>query len=119
MLTAKPIDAPTGGAQMGEGKLFGSEYSKGTFADKVIEHFAGPHDFMSSWNYENIDGITYLKDNGSLVNTASGLLLIPAIPLAVAPFIQNNINELNTINYIRKQEEKKAEEAINNTKDNK
>jgi len=46
------------------------------------------------------------------------ILLIAAIPFAAAPFIQNNINELNTINYIRKQEEKKAEEAINNMKDN-
>lgn len=43
---------------------------------------------------------------------------ILSIPFAAAPFIQNNINELNTINYIRKQEEQKAEEAINNMKDN-
>lgn len=118
VLTAKPIDAPTGGSQTGKGKLFGTPYEAGSFTDKVIEHFAGPHDFMSSWNYENIDGVTYLKNNGGLVNTASGLLLIPAIPFAAAPFIQNNINELNTINYIRKQEEKKAEEAIDNMKDN-
>jgi filamentous hemagglutinin len=54
----------------------------------------------------------------SYINISSGLLLIPAIPFAAAPFIQNNINELNTINYIRKQEDKKAEEAINNIKDN-
>jgi filamentous hemagglutinin len=53
-----------------------------------------------------------------LINVSSGALLIPAIPLAAAPFIQNNINEIHTINYIQKQEEKKAEEAINNTKDN-
>ncbi|WP_419765266.1 MAG: hypothetical protein ACNI28_02270 [Arcobacter sp.] len=118
ILTTKPIDAPTGGAQMGEGRLFGTPYEAGSFKDNVIEHFAGPHDFMSSWNYENIDGVTYLKNNGGLVNTASGLLLIPAVPLAAAPFIQNNINEINGINYIQKQEEKKAEEVINNVKDN-
>jgi hypothetical protein len=41
------------------------------------------------------------------------ILLIPAIPFAAAPFIQNNINELNTINYIRKQEERKAQDSIN------
>ncbi|MDD3325399.1 MAG: filamentous hemagglutinin N-terminal domain-containing protein, partial [Sulfurospirillaceae bacterium] len=119
VLTAKPIDAPTGGSQTGKGKLFGTPYEAGSFTDKVIEHFAGPHDFMSSWNYENIDGVTYLKNNGGLVNTASGLLLIPSIPLAAAPFIQNNINEINTINYIQKEEEKKAKEAISNTKDTK
>ena len=40
----------------------------------TLERFAGPHDFTSSRNYENINGITYLKDNGALVNVASGLL---------------------------------------------
>jgi filamentous hemagglutinin len=54
----------------------------------------------------------------SYINISSGALLIPSVPFAAAPFIQNNINELNTINYIRKQEEKKAEEAIKNVKDN-
>ena len=117
-LYGKDVSGLTGGSQTKEGTLFGFKYENGGLIDKGIEYFGGPHDFMSSWNYENIDGVTYLKDNGALVNTASGLLLIPAIPFAAAPFIQNNINELNTINYIRKQEEKKAEEAINNIKDN-
>jgi filamentous hemagglutinin len=113
-LYAKEVIAPTGGSQMDKGYLFGTPYEVGSFKDNVIEHFAGPHDFMSSWNYENIDEVTYLKNNGGLVNTASGLLLIPAIPFAAAPFIQNNINKINGINYIQKQEEKKAEEAIKN-----
>lgn len=52
------------------------------------------------------------------INTASGLLFIPAASIAAAPFIQNNINKINGINYIQKQEEKKAEEAIKNAKDN-
>jgi filamentous hemagglutinin len=112
VLYPKDIIAPTGGSQMDKGYLFGTPYEAGSFQDNVIEHFAGPRDFMSSWNYENIDGVTYLKNNGGLVNTASGLLLIAAIPFAAAPFIENNINELNTINYIRKQEEKKANHII-------
>jgi filamentous hemagglutinin len=48
----------------------------------------------------------------NFINISSGLLLIPAIPFAAAPFMQNNINDLNTINYIRKQEEKKANHII-------
>ena len=49
----------------------------------TLERFAGPHDFTSSRNYENINGVTYLKDDGNLVNVASGLLLIPSalVPL--------------------------------------
>ena len=52
----------------------------------TLERFAGQHDFMSSWNYENINGITYLKDNGNLVNVASGLILIPSTPFVLVLF---------------------------------
>ena len=52
----------------------------------TLERYAGPHDFMSSWNYENINSITRLKDNSVLTNIASGLLLIPSTPFALAPF---------------------------------
>ncbi|MBN1839437.1 MAG: filamentous hemagglutinin N-terminal domain-containing protein [Campylobacterales bacterium] len=114
------VVAPTGGSQSGERLIFGTPYSEGGVIDKTVEYFAGPHDFLSSWNYENIniDGqtLTVLKDNGILVNVASGALLIPALPLAVAPFIQNNINEINTINSIQEQESKKAEDFINTIK---
>ena len=84
------------------------------------EKVACPHLLFSKWNYENvnIDGqtYTYLKDNGTLVNVASGTLLIPSVPFAVAPFIENNIKEINTINYIREQEKKKVEDALNEKK---
>ena len=52
----------------------------------TLERYAGPHDFMSSRNYENINGVTYLKDNGGLVNAASGLLLIPSTPFVLVLF---------------------------------
>ena len=41
---------------------------------------------MYSWNYENINGITYLKDNGNIVNVAIGLLLIPSTPFVLVLF---------------------------------
>ena len=41
---------------------------------------------MSSRNYENINGVTYLKDNSILTNIAGGLLLISSTPFALAPF---------------------------------
>ena len=49
----------------------------------TLERYAEAHDFTSSRNYENINGVTYLKDNGNLVNAASGLLLIPSVPFAL------------------------------------
>ncbi|MDD3325327.1 MAG: hypothetical protein PHN38_09445 [Sulfurospirillaceae bacterium] len=112
IIRTKDVIAPTGGSQMGENFLFGMPVKEGSVTNHTLVYFAGPHDFLSSWNYENIDGVTYLKDNGTLVNVASGALLVPSIPLATAPFIQNNINEINTINYIQKEEEKKAEDFI-------
>ena len=60
----------------------------------TLERYAGPHDFMYSWNYENINGVTYLKDNGDLVNVVSGLLLIPSTPFALAPFLQENFSNI-------------------------
>jgi filamentous hemagglutinin len=100
--------------------IFGIPHSENGIIAHTLSAFAGPHDYLSSWNYENIDingqTNTVLKDNGTLVNVASGALLIPSIPFAAAPFIQNNISELNLINFLKKQEDKKAEEFINKAK---
>ncbi|ULX52735.1 hemagglutinin [Cupriavidus taiwanensis] len=38
----------TGGFQGLEGTLWGESYQSGTFTDKVLESFAGPHDFLGS-----------------------------------------------------------------------
>ena len=69
----------------------------------TLERYAGPHDFMSSRNYENINGVTYLKDNGGLVNVASGLLLIPSVPFALAPFLQENFSNIEIYKDLKKQ----------------
>ena len=112
------VIAPTGGAQMDKGYLFGIQYENGGLIDKGIEYFAGSHDFMSSWNYQNIDGVTYLKDNGGLVNTSSTLLLIPAIPFASAVFIQDYSTQIQTGLKLQKDEKEKQKEALNKSKDN-
>jgi filamentous hemagglutinin len=91
------IIAPLGGAQLDERKIFKHSYSKGGLIDSSIEHFAGPHDFLSSWNYENIDGKTYLKNNNFMINASSGLLLFPAAPLAASTAIENNIGLIDNI----------------------
>ena len=68
----------------------------------TLERYAGPHDFTSSRNYENINGVTYLKDNGNLVNVASGLLLIPSVPFALAPFLQENFSNIEIYKDLKK-----------------
>ena len=79
----------------------------------TLERFAGPHDFMSSRNYENINGVTYLKDNGGLVNAASGLLLIPAAPFALAPFLQENFSNIEIYKDLKKRNENVRNQILN------
>ena len=79
----------------------------------TLERYAGPHDFTSSRNYENINGVTYLKDNGGLVNAASGLLLIPAAPFALAPFLQENFSNIEIYKDLKRQNRRMRQDAIN------
>ena len=82
----------------------------------TLERYAEAHDFTSSRNYENINGVTYLKDNGGLVNAASGLLLIPAAPFALAPFLQENFSNIEIYKDLKKQNKNIREDAINSIK---
>ena len=83
------------------------------YCNENLEYFTGPHDFMSSWNYENINGVTYLKDNGGLVNAASGLLLIPSVPFALAPFLQENFYNIEIYKDLKKQNKNIRNQIIN------
>jgi filamentous hemagglutinin len=94
-------EAPFGGSQTGEGKLFGFKYEKGGLVDYVMESFAGPHDFLSSWNYKNkiVEGNkqTWLKNDDWSIDAISGLLLLPSLPLAGAAAIQDNLDFINEL----------------------
>ena len=79
----------------------------------TLERYAGAHDFMSSWNYENTDGITHLKNNGILVNIASGLLLIPSTPFAIAPFLQENFSNIEIYKDLKKRNENVRNQILN------
>ena len=52
---------------------------------------------------DKIARLAYLKDNGNLVNTASGLLLIPSTPFALAPFLQENFYNIEIYKDLKKQ----------------
>ncbi|MDL0089300.1 hemagglutinin repeat-containing protein [Campylobacter gastrosuis] len=112
----KEIIAPFGGSQTGERLIFGSSYSKGSFTDYVNEYFAGPHDFLSNWNYENIGLKTYLQNNNTLIDIASGLLLIPSAPFAIAPFIQDNMTSIGIYKDLKRDNKQTRKEVINKAK---
>ncbi len=52
--------SPLGGRQGGQGMIgwkgFGFSYGKGSFWDRLVETFAGPHDFLNSWTYDSVTG---------------------------------------------------------------
>ncbi|WP_148625951.1 hypothetical protein [Aliarcobacter cryaerophilus] len=108
----------TGGDVFGDRTLFGVKVDKTGFFGYSLEHFAGPHDFMSSWNYQNINNQTTLINNGLLTEIGSGLLLIPSIPFAAGTFIQDNYQYIQDTKYFLNENKEKRENAINNAKDN-
>ena len=79
----------------------------------TLERYAEAHDFTSSRNYENINGVTYLKDNGNLVNVASGLLLIPSVPFALAPFLLENFSNIEIYKDLKKRNENVRNQILN------
>ncbi|MBF7070869.1 hypothetical protein [Aliarcobacter butzleri] len=93
-------------------------YAEGGIVDKTVEYFSGLHDFMSSWNYQNINNQTTLINNGLLTEIGSGLLLIPAAPFAAGTFIQDNYQYIQDVRYFLNENKDKKQEAINNAKDN-
>ncbi len=87
-----------GGFQGGPGSFFGMPYPPGGFLDHLIEHFAGPHDWLGSWWSYNGAGDNepiasffgqHLGTLGSKVMDAvSSVVDIPlAAPFAAAPVV--------------------------------
>ena len=62
---------------------------------------------------DKIARLAYLKDNGNLVNAASGLLLIPSIPFALAPFLQENFYNIEIYKDLKKQNKNIRNQIIN------
>ena len=62
---------------------------------------------------DKIARLAYLKDNGNLVNAASGLLLIPSVPFALAPFLQENFSNMEIYKDLKKQNKNIRNQIIN------
>ena len=62
---------------------------------------------------DKIARLAYLKDNGNLVNTASGLLLIPSVPFALAPFLQEIFSNIEIYKDLKKRNENVRNQILN------
>jgi RHS repeat-associated protein len=88
-----------GGVQREQGSFFGTDYLPGSFRDRLVEAFAGPHDFLNSFMYNSSGNLnsTYAGGIGGLFGEAAswlnvapasvfvtGSVLQPLIPFAYA-----------------------------------
>lgn len=87
---AKNIPSPLGGLQGEQGMIFGFNYSSGSFADRVVESWAGPHDYLNSWAYaadgtlRNLSG--FERFVGGITNPLNvGIAAPMAIPALLGP----------------------------------
>jgi filamentous hemagglutinin len=81
------MSGPTGGIQGSVGTLFGKPYAPGSWQDKLIEAFAGPHDFIGGHLSGLYDAQGNIKQNMTEAERFiyNNLVTIGAIPVA-APF---------------------------------
>ena len=94
------MSGPTGGIQGSVGTLFGIPYAPGSWQDKLIESFGGPHDFIGGYLSGLYDAQGNIKQNmteaerfiyDNFVTTAAIPAAVPfALMQAVPPQIWQN-----------------------------
>ena len=88
--------SPLGGAQGGPGyigfKSFGFAYKPGSFWDHLIEWYAGPHDWLSSFRYDSAGNLAQWSALGrGAFAVWSGIAVVPATPFALAAAVPSNV----------------------------
>ena len=81
--------SPLGGHQGQQGRVgwknFGFNYSSGSLPDRLVETYAGPHDYLNSWAYDNSTG--YIRSLNGFERAISGytnvLNVAIATPIAI------------------------------------
>ncbi len=80
-----------GGFQAGQGSLFGVSYESGSFADYLVEAYAGPHDFLNSFYwYDSLGNIAvgtniFARGIGELANYTNVAVVTPFAVGAMIP----------------------------------
>jgi RHS repeat-associated protein len=85
-LTGVAEISPLGGQQGGPRSILGIPYPPGSFADRLVEAYSGPHDFFNSWTYDGSgnyappNGMEWLANVGNYANV-----------LTVTPFVMSGV----------------------------
>ncbi len=86
----KTCDSPLGGCQGNTGRIFGMQYGAGSWQDRLVEAYAGPHDALnSSYWYNSLgNGINHQGLAGVFGEVLNGLNVLPASAFAGASVVQ-------------------------------
>ncbi|MBM4197504.1 MAG: hypothetical protein FJ197_10505 [Gammaproteobacteria bacterium] len=78
--------SPLGGIQGGTGNVFGLRYSAGSFFDRLVEAYSGPHDFLNSPLFYDAAGNNAPRPFGlEVVNAANVFVATPFVLASVIP----------------------------------
>ena len=88
-INRQKMSGATGGIQGEKGTLFGVPYEAGSWQDKLIESFAGPHDMIGGKLSGLYDGQGNAeRGRSSITKNAqevwSGIAILPSTPFAAA-----------------------------------
>jgi filamentous hemagglutinin len=78
--------SPLGGLQGGPGNVFGIAYGPGSFFDRLVETYSGPHDFLNSPLFYDAFGNNVPRpDLLEVINAANVLVATPFAAASVVP----------------------------------
>jgi filamentous hemagglutinin len=82
--------SPLGGNQGQQGMFLGRTYAVGSVRDRLVESYAGSHDWLSSFRYGiRGDLIPYTRIGSALFTAYSAAAVLVATPFAVATAVPN------------------------------
>lgn len=80
-----------GGYQGGQGLMFGMPYQPGSLFDRIVEGYAGPHDFLNSWGYDAFGNLQnhvgFERVLGATLNPLNVVLATPIVVPSALPRI--------------------------------
>jgi|GEM_PF-4546258 len=104
--------SPLGGHQGGVGQIFGMRYKPGSFWDRLVETYAGPHDFLNSWGYDAFGNLqNHVGFERFLGMTLNPLNVVIATPIALPSVIPPSAYSAPSVIYGNSKAE--ASEQIN------
>ncbi|NTV29700.1 MAG: RHS repeat-associated core domain-containing protein, partial [Candidatus Omnitrophica bacterium] len=87
--------SPLGGEQGGVGNFLGMGYKSGDMWDRIVEAYAGPHDFLNSWGYDAFGNLrnqaAFERFLGMTVNPLNVAVATPIVAVSVTSLVSYSV----------------------------